>query len=369
MLREFLNALGDCFMDCNSDIFFFGAGFSKSLISAYPTLTELSEDFLKKDLIYKNEKIYADNLEELLTYLISPSPFKTREDILRDEASYLEKIKEINEYFLELRKKNFEQTNKDKMSNIETLSKYINENKCPCITLNYDLLLEEMLFLTHQKSYQDVNSYDVFYKMPIINIMQRGNQGYHFSVGNKSEDYFKEKSSEIFKLHGSINWFYDNRILNSQIYFDETMIKHCLDKTKNSSGIVIIDTQQPNINYIRQLKLDLNPLIIPPIFDKQSHYNHIIIQSLWNKSYELIKNAKNIYIYGFSFPMTDLSISYLFKSALAENRDCKIYVINTKNNLDEKKKRYEEIFGNNRCNFDFCCDDNLKKLAEYLKTK
>lgn len=30
-------------------------------------------------------------------------PFKTKEDILKDEASYIEKIDKINNYFMELR--------------------------------------------------------------------------------------------------------------------------------------------------------------------------------------------------------------------------------------------------------------------------
>lgn len=81
------------------DVFFFGAGFSKSLNNYYPTLAELSNYFLENGFIYENEKIYKDNLEQLLTYLITPLPFKTREDILRDEASYLEKIKKLENIF------------------------------------------------------------------------------------------------------------------------------------------------------------------------------------------------------------------------------------------------------------------------------
>lgn len=84
------------------DIFFFGAGFSKSLNNSYPTLAELSNYFLDNGFIYENEKIYKDNLEQLLTYLITPLPFKTKEDILRDEASYLEKINKISKFFIEL---------------------------------------------------------------------------------------------------------------------------------------------------------------------------------------------------------------------------------------------------------------------------
>lgn len=45
------------------DVFFFGAGFSKSLNNSYPTLAELSNYFLENGFIYENEKIYKDNLE------------------------------------------------------------------------------------------------------------------------------------------------------------------------------------------------------------------------------------------------------------------------------------------------------------------
>lgn len=327
-------------MDCNSDIFFFGAGFSKSLISVYPTLTELSEYFLKKGLIYENEKIYANNLEQLLTYLITPLPFKTEQQILRDKASYLEKIDAISHFFINIRKNNIlNKSNED----ILALAKYINDNNCTCITLNYDLLIEEML-----SKEEDYSSY---YKIPMLNALSRIEKN---ANTNKSSDLFikgipviTERAKNyylvnIIKLHGSINWFY----------------------AKDFDTIYYTDSDYNEI----ALK-GLKSLIIPPVLDKTNQYGHNIIQVLWKKAAEVIHNAKNIYIYGFSFPMTDLSISYLFKSALAENPDCKIYVINTKNSLDEKEKRYKEIFGNNRCNFDFCCDDNLKKLVEYLKTK
>ncbi|WP_223208616.1 hypothetical protein [Campylobacter coli] len=165
------------------DIFFFGAGFSKSLNDSYPTLAELSSYFLDNGFIYENEKIYKDNLEQLLTYLITPLPFKTKEDILRDEASYIEKIKKIGKYFLNLKNKNIINLN----DNIKTLSQFINENKCTCITLNYDLLLEEMLFQTLDKEISRNNVYNIFYKMPIKYIDERteiGQQSFNFYNSN-----------------------------------------------------------------------------------------------------------------------------------------------------------------------------------------
>lgn len=328
------------------DIFFFGAGFSKSLNNSYPTLAELSNYFLDNGFIYENEKIYKDNLEQLLTYLITPLPFKTKEDILRDEASYLEKINKISKFFIELLEtKEIDKNNKY----ILNLSQYINDNKCTCITLNYDLLLEEILFLTHENSYQDIDSYDVFYKIPIKQIDERkntksNNYGFNFYQGNFN---MNNNFVEIIKLHGSINWYCDQAYSNSQIY----------------SFMKKVD------RYKDELFVDLKPLIIPPILDKTNNYNHILLRSLWKKAFKAIQKAKNIYIYGFSFPITDLSVVYLFKSALQNKQDYKIYVINTKSNIDDKKKRYNEIFGEGKCDFSFCCDDNLEKLAKHLNKK
>lgn len=323
------------------DVFFFGAGFSKSLNNSYPTLAELSEYFLENGFIYENEKIYKDNLEQLLTYLITPLPFKTKEDILRDEASYLEKINKISKFFIELLKtQEIDKNNKY----ILNLSQYINDNKCTCITLNYDLLLEEILFLTHK-----IDSYDVFYKIPIKQIDERkntksNNYGFNFYQGDFN---INNNFVEIIKLHGSINWYCDQAYSNSQIY----------------SFMEKVD------RYKDELFVDLKPLIIPPILDKINNYNHILLRSLWKKAFKAIQKAKNIYIYGFSFPITDLSVVYLFKSALQNKQDYKIYVINTKSNIDDKKKRYNEIFGEGKCDFSFCCDDNLEKLAKHLNKK
>lgn len=334
----------------SSDIFFFGAGFSKSLNDSYPTLAELSEYFLNNKFIKKHEEIYKDNLEQLLTYLITPLPFKTKEDILRDEASYIEKIKKIGEYFLNLKNKEITDLN----NNIRILSQFINRNKCTCITLNYDLLLEEMLFSTLNREVSENNVYNIFYKMPIKYInerTEREQQGFNFHKSNL--DYGKKNSTEIIKLHGSINWYCDQIYQNSPIYF------YSHKATKQ------FEEYQENIG-----KESLRQLIIPPILDKTSNYNHIEIQSLWKKAFKSIQKAKNIYIYGFSFPLTDLSVVYLFKSALHLNKqDYKIYVINTESNIEDKMKRYNEIFGKNKCDFSFCNKNNLIRLADHLNEK
>ena len=145
----------------------------------------------------------------------------------------------------------------------------------------------------------------------------------------------------IIKLHGSINWLYSEYV-NNQIYFN--------DWTRSDFKSV-----------------DLEPFIIPPVLDKSSLYNNTILIALWHHAFEVIQNAKKIYIYGFSFPETDYSIKFLFQSALKDRDDYQIYVINTNTNLDYLKTKYNIIFDERFCNYECCVENNhIAKLMDII---
>ena len=122
----------------------------------------------------------------------------------------------------------------------------------------------------------------------------------------------------LLKLHGSANWFWADTSPSDEIYF--------------SNG-----TEKDFNNLVMGLK----PYIIPPVQDKNAFYNHIAIQALWKKAEELLKQADEIYIIGFSFPQTDLSVRYLFQSAL-RGSEPDIYVVNS---AKEEKLRpvYQDV--------------------------
>lgn len=195
-------------------------------------------------------------------------------------------------------------------------------------------MLEEILFNEKHKSYAN---YSNFYKIPMLDAIARTKH----EKNNFYPDSNKRSFTNIIKLHGSINWLYGENI--NTIYYPTT--------------------------YNEIAYMGLTPFIVPPILDKTNEYQHSIMKMLWRQAYISMQKAKNIYIYGFSFPMTDLSVIYLFQHALYSNKDYKIYVINTENDIDNKKKRYNEIFGEGKCNFDLCCNDNLEKLADHLNGK
>jgi hypothetical protein len=93
--------------------------------------------------------------------------------------------------------------------------------------------------------------------------------------------------------------------------------------------------------------------------DKNAFYNHVMIKSLWKKAKELLQNADEIYIIGFSFPQTDISIRFLFQSALKEKQP-NIYVVN-KESSTKLKQNYSQIFTGRDVNYDLCGNNNVIK--------
>ena len=322
------------------DIFFFGSGFSKSLIPQYPTLRELSK-YIKNELCYEKGSVkehfqnevpnkFHNDIETLLTYLSSKLPYKTDVQISMDEALYKDITSKIAKYFYALRKKSKVDYNED---NIKEFAKYIRDNKITCITLNYDLIVEDLLYKNTPETYQQDNkNYSVFYKIPITELANRIPTGYGGFLSHET-DFHRTKMPKIIKLHGSINWLSIGQTNTDPIYSE-------------------IGTEK------EYLKTDLNTFIVPPVLDKQSQYNNIILRALWKQAFNTLRTANNIYIYGFSFPLTDFSIKFLFQSALKNNNNYKIYIINTNTNLDNLKNRYFDVFEEDKCDFSCCVEKN-----------
>ncbi len=70
------------------------------------------------------------------------------------------------------------------------------------------------------------------------------------------------------------------------------------------------------------------PIIVPPIFEKGSFIGKVL-SGVWNSSFNAIKDASNIYVYGYSFPASDQQSEVFFKRAtIANNIDRTVSVIN-----------------------------------------
>ena len=331
--------------DFSRNVFFFGAGFSKAINAAYPTLKELTTKLCK---IYDEEisfvadywrneinDMYKSNIETLLTYLSSTLPYKTPVQMSTDNALYKDITSRIAIYF-----NNELQTSKNDncLPEVNKLMQFILDDKSICITLNYDVLLEKYLnncALTRAKQIDFSNLYNA----PLTELNPTGNISFYDI--NDPEPIPRDSLPDIIKLHGSINW---------GITAD------------NSSIVYYIKNGDEDYR-----KSHLQTYIIPPVLDKTNFYSNHILKAIWQRAHNKLSNAENIYIFGFSFPETDYSIKFLFQSALKNNKTCNVYVINVENDLTELKKHYEKIFGPGKCNFDCCKNDQqIKLLTEKL---
>ena len=337
----------------SNDVFFLGAGFSIALAKScvtngrkYPNLRELTDlvlnEYSKASLPMHVSEIsskYIEDIEQLLTYLSVDLPWQNPQMLHLDKALYFELVKNIRKTFVQLDKEceyDFEP--------FGSFAKYIIDNKIPLITLNYDTLLERMLYSSMPEGYQRANSYRGFYKQAIVNLGSRVPRGAGM-FGSYNDDLNGEQLPTIHKLHGSINWLWSATNPSEPIY--------CASGKENQN-----------------LRKDLSEYIIPPVLDKSKFYNHNIIKSIWADAYTTLRNADRVFIIGFSFPATDLSVKFLFNSAFSDRTNYpEIYAINTQDALNPQSKyylkdRYDGIFNPKQVNYDYCCDNSLEKFVQ-----
>lgn len=335
-------------------IFFFGAGFSKAIDPKYPTMKELTNKIrkewpVKTSCLQKKYKqissVAGDDIEAILSYVSSTYPWEGEHEKALNKALFIEMTKAIHLHFTTL-----EAFPPKKDSNTKILGDFILKNKCLSITLNYDTLLESIIFASLSKKYQKANSYQALYWIPMQSIFERGSIGYNPNPNKEEYDPRGEKLPTILKLHGSANWLWTGRPNDETLYY---------------SG------KQRSLVY-DPLTAGLIPYIIPPSSNKNTFYNSHSLSLLWEATLLFTRFFDELYIIGYSLPKTDLSINYLFKMIIqnsfsrnGEKGKHTIFIINT-DNSKEFKERYIKVFGKERCNFDYC---GPKALENFISSK
>jgi len=337
-------------------VLFLGSGFSKALDN-YPTLSELSKKVFEKVSNnkltinnYINETLLPlkHNFEHLLTYLASDMPWKNEEQKYIEKAFFSTVMETLSSIFMEFTDVTIKKRQYIYQEN-KILIDYFNKNSesINFITLNYDLLLEIILQYVNGLSLHSEEQYYItsskMYKFPMTWVGLR-----YMPTGMIFGDDNNTRTSPlIIKLHGSINWFWTETSKSETIFYKNLM----------------------ETNYSLDTDAGLIPYIIPPVMDKNAFYYHTMIKHLWKKAHELLQNADEIYILGFSFPQTDISIRFLFQSAL-KGKTPKIFVIN-KVDEDSKEKlvqNYSQIFTDHKVNYDFCNNnDVIKEIGAFLE--
>lgn len=192
-------------------------------------------------------------------------------------------------------------------------------------------------------------SLENLYQIPISNIKARTAS---LLSGEEAQ------TLSLFKLHGSVNWFYSG----GADYSGEPIYYQSLDENRDREIALALRN-----------RCDLVPLIIPPVLDKNAFYSNNSLRTQWTSAKNIIAEADTVYVVGYSLPETDLSMGLLLREAFGRKGEkSKIVVIgkgNSKINTDneEMKKRYKELVGDDsRIEF-VIADDQTSSTSLLLK--
>jgi hypothetical protein len=313
----------------SKDLFILGAGFSKAISSKMPTLIELSEIINPKlkDLFLEGDlppKKITENVESLMSYLAEDHPWLSQSQQLRNRAAFFDLSKIIADEF---GKKQKEINNENFPDWLGKLVESWHKNKTDVLSLNYDLLVE----IQATKEIKDDDGHNVtqgsFYPVPlVIGENRRGPQRFSGDV-----TLHRGLSFNLYKLHGSINWFYSG----STEYFGEVI--YTIPVT---SGMYYEDNFHQN--HMAGVE-DKVPLVIPPTLNKTMFFSNETVKNLWYQAGSALREADRIFCLGYSFPLTDTMIKFFVLSNRPKRID-KFYWVNIDQPQEELKMILKDTF-------------------------
>ena len=195
-------------------------------------------------------------------------------------------------------------------------------NSTAFISFNYDIIIDNIL--TKLRELKDL---DLDYGIEFMNFdwEKDGNED---SWGKADPN----KSLYLLKIHGSLNWLYCPTCNQIEI----------TPKTKGAVKAFVKSEK------CKTCKTFMEPIIIPPTYFKDM--NNVYLQQIFQKSDQILRNAKRIFICGYSLPEADLHIKYLLKRAeLLNQNQPDFFIINNhreKRDANEEKARFLQFFKN-----------------------
>lgn len=101
--------------------------------------------------------------------------------------------------------------------------------------------------------------------------------------------------------------------------------------------------------------------IVPPTWNKNSNTQLV---TTWQTAQRQLKEANHIRILGYSLPVSDSYMKYMFKSSLLESPHLKSIDVITLDSTGEVKARYDDFIDFNYYNFK---NGDIKRYLENLK--
>jgi len=309
-------------------VFVLGAGFTKAFLPHAPLLVDnynlapLMDKFGHFDnalrILQQEQTRLADgkvDIERLLTRL-DGTPFD------RDDAPY--QFAQLKQDVHSLFRNNLNQakTEGGHLDDLVQFAHYCIDNRITCITFNYDDVFDEAL----RKANTDFQiTFDKPYWHPDggYGFFLRGSE---WVLGDSSWTFAIKTSMLLLKLHGSINW----RI---KLGFTKP---YSLDAIVHHSRWGAEERNREQNEEAIESHLTEEMFIVPPVLAKSS-LEEPILRKIWGKAYTALHDADEVAFVGYSCPVTDLAVTFLFSEAIS-SKGRGVTIVNKKESNKEREK-------------------------------
>ena len=291
---------------------------------------ELSKEVLKcykfRDRIPAEiQRMIEENFENALDFLASDKPWLSESENQRHRAIYLELTYVIRAVFWCKRK-----VWDSPPYWFEELIAYWHNNRCAVITLNYDMLIECVASTIYSQKQYAIPTSDLypirFTEAALANGLTKGTS---HNIENPIETF------RLFKLHGSINWFYSGR---ANFFGEELFCIPCSGETDRFFD----DADKTDW---RRLSGKC-PLIVPPTSDKSGFFQHEALRSMWFQAGEAIRRASRVICFGYSLPDSDLTMAQFLRSCAPPSRiRFEVVDLAERDNCESKAEYFTHIIG------------------------
>lgn len=314
-----------------AEVFLLGAGFSKAISEHMPLLADLSRKVRLRNSLRANSPIwdmFEDDLEMWLTYLSQSHPWLSESENLRNRALFLDLSHKIAD---ELEKCEHLATQDFPPDWLSTLIQWWHERKAVVITLDYDILIERAVAKADISQDGGTVYCDDLYPVTLTPAVSR--KAKSFAWGKHLSSF------KLFKLHGSINWFYSG----AATFYGET-IYYTLPHEETPEEV-----------------RDKVPFVVPPLTEKGPYFQHETIRTLWAQAADALKEATHIFCLGYSLPQTDISLRF-FLQANAPQRKAPFFIVNLPSG--EIADHFRALLPNYDVRDQFISDDPIPRLVE-----
>ena len=295
-----------------------GAGFSKQISKEMPLLTELSALIRDRGVsLPSGLATLGDNLEIWLSHLSQSYPWLSESQNLRNQALALEIAEVVGEI---LEEKELLVVKEDCPAWLHALTKTWHIAQDAVISFNYDILIERASEMIEIGPDSHATA-DQLYPVRLTRSTRRDAMVFGSNHIN---------SFTLFKLHGSINWYYSRS-------FDST------GEVIYYTGVNRWGETSDRAQREKSAVDDKVPFIVPPVSEKVRFFQHESLKRIWSRASVALKEADNLYVLGYSLPQTDLAVRlFLHESSGVTTKMKKLVIVNNDSNIAD---RYKELLG------------------------